>query len=96
MRLTELFIDTKGKFVFEQFGISLERRFQVEITTQQICQQYYEQEKEFGLYEVMKDLEAAGIIPTDERDLAFIIYSVSATLNYYFENHGLKYRTDSN
>lgn len=91
MKLSKLITNINGKFIFQQFGISLERRLQVEITTQQVCQKYYEQNKEFALFDILKDLEDSGIVPENERDLAYIIYNTCATLNYYYESHGLKY-----
>lgn len=87
----------RGKMAFELFGISQDRRIQIELNTMHICQRYYENEQTITLADVLYEMEEKhNITPIDESDLAYIIFSVSMALNFYYENHGLKYQPHDN
>lgn len=87
----------RGKMAYEMFGINNDRRIQVELNTMHICQRYYDNEQTITLQDVLFELEEKHqITPQDEADLAYIIFSVSMALNFYYESHGLKYQPYDN
>lgn len=90
--LKEIISPLRGEMAYQMFGISEARRLEIEIATQQICQQYYQSDKDIRITDVLYEMQDNfNINPTDEGDLAYIIFTVSITLNFYFESHGLKY-----